>query len=105
MPAMPEDVRTSDSVLSIESLPPTASTDHENQAEVSSPASPVLISSGSTPTEANVDEQFRIEVTCPGCRRGLRIRSSYLGRFVVCQHCGQRFLARTEVGRPGDGGG
>ena len=30
---------------------------------------------------------------CPTCGRTLHVRVEYLGRKVVCQHCGGRFLA------------
>jgi DNA-directed RNA polymerase subunit RPC12/RpoP len=30
---------------------------------------------------------------CPTCGRGLQIRVEYLGRKVVCQHCGGRLVA------------
>ena len=30
---------------------------------------------------------------CPTCGRNLQIRVQYLGRQVVCQHCGARFEA------------
>ena len=30
---------------------------------------------------------------CPTCGRSLRIRVSYLGRRVACQHCGGEFGA------------
>ena len=34
---------------------------------------------------------FRQE--CPICGRGLKVRVSYLGKHVLCQHCGGRFEA------------
>ncbi|MDH3718943.1 MAG: response regulator [Planctomycetota bacterium] len=30
---------------------------------------------------------------CPTCGRNLRVRHEYLGRQVVCQHCGGQFQA------------
>jgi hypothetical protein len=30
---------------------------------------------------------------CPTCGRNLQVRVQYLGRQVVCQHCGARFEA------------
>ena len=30
---------------------------------------------------------------CPTCGRGLRVRVEYLGKPVVCQHCGGQFEA------------
>jgi DNA-directed RNA polymerase subunit RPC12/RpoP len=30
---------------------------------------------------------------CPTCGRSLRVRHEYLGRQVVCQHCGGHFQA------------
>lgn len=30
---------------------------------------------------------------CPICGRHLRVRVAYLGKLVVCQHCGGRFEA------------
>ncbi len=35
---------------------------------------------------------------CPICGRRLRIRVEYLGRTLVCQHCGARFVAADPVG-------
>jgi len=37
---------------------------------------------------------------CPVCGRPLEVRSEYLGRRVVCQHCGGRFLASDPTTRP-----
>jgi putative ABC transport system ATP-binding protein len=100
---MPEDFRTSFPDFSLEFMPKSTTMDHEIPDAVSAPGGPSSTASDPTPPGAIVDDQTRVEVTCGGCRRGLRIRSSYLGRFVVCQHCGQRFLARIEAGRPEDG--
>src|SRR5436309_1633207 len=99
---MPDNARTPDAAISQESRTPSAMMDPENHEEVSAPVSQAPTPSDSTPSGANVDQQPRVEVTCGGCRRGLRIRGDYLGRFVICQFCGSRFLARIEVGRPGD---
>jgi DNA-directed RNA polymerase subunit RPC12/RpoP len=30
---------------------------------------------------------------CPTCGRNLQVRVEYLGKLVVCQHCGARFHA------------
>ena len=30
---------------------------------------------------------------CPTCGRNLQVRVEYLGKLVVCQHCGARFEA------------
>lgn len=30
---------------------------------------------------------------CPTCGRNLQVRVEYLGRLIVCQHCGARFEA------------
>ena len=30
---------------------------------------------------------------CPTCGRNLQVRVEYLGKHVVCQHCGARFEA------------
>ncbi len=30
---------------------------------------------------------------CPICGRNLRVRVVYLGKRVVCKHCGSKFLA------------
>jgi chromosome segregation ATPase len=32
-----------------------------------------------------------IRTTCPNCRSVLRVRSEYVGKRVVCKHCGDRF--------------
>ena len=98
---MPEDVKTSD--LSRGLVEESSNIDQEIREEVPAAASLVSTESDSKPTEADTDEPPRIELTCDGCRRKLRIRGSYLGRFVICQHCGRRFLARFDVGQPGDG--
>lgn len=34
-----------------------------------------------------------IEMACPQCDRGLRVRSEYLGRPVICNHCDHGFQA------------
>lgn len=34
---------------------------------------------------------------CPTCGRGLEIRVEYLGRTMVCQHCGGTFVAAQQV--------
>ena len=31
---------------------------------------------------------------CDTCGRNLQVRVEYLGKLVVCQHCGARFKAR-----------
>lgn len=36
---------------------------------------------------------------CPTCGRNLQIRVKYLGKQVVCQHCGAQF----EASEPGSG--
>ena len=36
---------------------------------------------------------------CPTCGRNLRVRVEYLGKRVVCQHCGAKFHA-CEPGSP-----
>ena len=69
---MPDNARTSDSVVSLEPGTPSAMTDPENRDEVSAPESQASTPSNSTPIGANADQQARIEVTCGGCRRGLR---------------------------------
>jgi len=89
---MPEDLGTIDSESSVQPPAPSAMTDREHPG--------ISIPTGATP-----EEQPGIEVTCGGCRRGLRVRWDDLGRFLICQHCGQRFLARSDGGRTGDGGG
>lgn len=33
---------------------------------------------------------------CPTCGRGLEIRVEYLGRTMVCQHCGGTFVAAQQ---------
>ncbi len=33
---------------------------------------------------------------CPTCGRKLEIRVEYLGRDVVCQHCGKQFCASDQ---------
>ena len=40
---------------------------------------------------------------CPTCGRNLQVRLEYLGKQVVCQHCGARFEA-NEPGSPSDSG-
>jgi DNA-directed RNA polymerase subunit RPC12/RpoP len=40
---------------------------------------------------------------CPTCGRNLQVRVEYLGKQVVCQHCGARFEA-CEPGSPSDSG-
>ena len=30
---------------------------------------------------------------CPTCGRNLQVRIEYLGKRVVCQHCGAKFVA------------
>jgi transcription elongation factor Elf1 len=35
---------------------------------------------------------------CPTCGRSAQIRVAYLGRQVVCQHCGGQFQARDNSG-------
>jgi DNA-directed RNA polymerase subunit RPC12/RpoP len=38
---------------------------------------------------------------CPTCGRTLHVRVDYLGKNVICQHCGGRFLASdTEPPQP-----
>jgi len=37
---------------------------------------------------------------CPICGRRLNIRLEYLGRRVVCQHCGGQFLAKDPANGP-----
>ncbi len=101
---MPDDVRTSDPDFSLESLHPSATMDRDDRNVASAPASFASTPADSTPTGTTVDEPLWVEVTCGGCRRGLRVRVDYLGRFVICQHCGQRFLARG-AGLPEDGKG
>lgn len=32
---------------------------------------------------------------CPTCGRNLQVRVSYLGKAIVCQHCGSQFAACT----------
>lgn len=34
---------------------------------------------------------------CPTCGRKLQVRVEYLGRRVVCQHCGGRFEATDQT--------
>jgi lysine biosynthesis protein LysW len=38
---------------------------------------------------------------CPTCGRNLQVRVEYLGKLVVCRHCGARFEA-VEPGSPAD---
>jgi DNA-directed RNA polymerase subunit RPC12/RpoP len=38
---------------------------------------------------------------CPTCGRNLQVRVEYLGKQIVCQHCGARFEA-SEPGSPAD---
>jgi DNA-directed RNA polymerase subunit RPC12/RpoP len=40
---------------------------------------------------------------CPTCGRNLQVRIEYLGKQVVCQHCGARFEA-CEPGSLSDSG-
>ena len=40
---------------------------------------------------------------CPTCGRNLQVRLEYLGKQVVCQHCGARFEA-SEPGAASDSG-
>ncbi len=37
---------------------------------------------------------------CPACGRRLQIRVEYLGKSVVCQHCGRRFVASDQSSAP-----
>jgi chromosome segregation ATPase len=36
----------------------------------------------------------KVEINCPGCERGLRVREEYLGHKLQCRYCGQSFIAR-----------
>jgi hypothetical protein len=36
-----------------------------------------------------------LELSCPGCLRDLRIRESYLGQVVLCNHCDRSFIPRA----------
>jgi hypothetical protein len=40
---------------------------------------------------------------CPTCGRRLHIRVELLGKSVVCQHCGGRFVACDPASRAGNG--
>lgn len=37
---------------------------------------------------------------CPTCGRSLHVRVEYLGRLLVCQHCGGNLLASDSEGAP-----
>lgn len=39
---------------------------------------------------------------CPTCGRNLQVRVKYLGKWVVCQHCGAKLVAcdPSSVSRP-----
>ena len=37
---------------------------------------------------------------CPTCGRRLQVRVQYLGRHLVCQHCGGEFHAADPEGEP-----
>ncbi len=41
---------------------------------------------------------------CPTCGRNLQVRVEYLGKKVVCQHCGARFEAcdQSDLNLPDD---
>ncbi|MDC0934721.1 response regulator [Pirellulales bacterium] len=42
---------------------------------------------------------------CPTCGRNLQVRVQYLGKRVVCQHCGAKFRAAdSETPIAGEGG-
>ena len=99
---MPDDVKTSDPDFALESRDRSTPPDRENRDET--PA-PVDLASTSTGAAGDEGDSAWIEVTCGGCRRELRLRAEYLGRFVICQHCGQKFLARSDMKGSGDGKG
>lgn len=41
---------------------------------------------------------------CPTCGRNLQVRVEYLGKRVVCQHCGSQFDAIQSSAQEGLGG-
>ena len=96
---MPENARTSDSVISLESGPPVAMTDPENREEVPAPESQDSASSHPTPTGAIVDGPARVEVTCGGCRRGLRVREAALA-LLRGERCQVFQVPRDDAGEP-----
>jgi hypothetical protein len=41
-----------------------------------------------------------VDIPCPNCPKTLKVRSTYLDRWIVCNHCEHRFQARRADARP-----
>jgi chromosome segregation ATPase len=39
-----------------------------------------------------------VELSCPSCHHGLRVREEYLGKGIVCRYCAHSFVAQTPAG-------